>query len=334
MKKTFLLMILAILAAIVMLLASVIFYENFITTKKRTIDSNHSKEQHISLPSIKSQVPTEVTRVTVKPKEKTDILTIATEIDDYVSSQKHKEENISKALLKPSCKVVVKKPKPQKKRFYDNIPRVAIIMDDIGNARQVRAFKKIPFALTPSIFPATSRHPDTPQYAKKFKCYMVHMPMEAFNFSRPEENTLDVNDTLEVIEEKIATIHQAFPDAVAYNNHTGSKFTSNAASMDRLFCILEKYDINFIDSKTAPHSKGKKVGALHHKVVWERNIFLDNKPDVDYILNQLKKAVRYAKKHGVAIAICHPRPETFEAFKRASKILKGVKMVTIDELFL
>jgi polysaccharide deacetylase 2 family uncharacterized protein YibQ len=333
MKKTFLYMILVILAAVVLLLASVIFYENISAPKNSSVENHHINKQQPSLQKPIKEVKTEVTRLSIKPKEKTDILTIATEIDDYVNSQKHKEENLSKPLLKPSCNVVVKKPKPKKKRFYDKIPRVAIIMDDIGNAKQVKEFEKIPFAMTPSIFPATSRHPYTPQYAKKFKCYMVHMPMEAFNFSRPEENTLEVNDTLEVIEEKIAAVYQRFPDMIAINNHTGSKFTSDEASMDRLFCVLEKYDINFIDSKTAPHTKGKEIGALHHRIVWERNIFLDNKPDIDYILNQLKKAVRYAKKHGVAIAICHPRPETFEALKRASKILKGVKMVTIDELY-
>jgi len=127
-------------------------------------------------------------------------------------------------------------------------------------------------------------------------------------------------------------MYQDFPDAVAINNHTGSKFTSDAEAMDRLFCILDKYDINFIDSKTASHSKGKEIGKLHNKVVLERHIFLDNEPDVAYILNQLKKAVRYAKRHGVAIAICHPRPETFAAFQEAAHLLKDVKMVFIDEL--
>ena len=102
--------------------------------------------------------------------------------------------------------------------------------------------------------------------------------------------------------------------------------------MERLFCALDKYDIEFVDSKTAPHVKGKEIGALHHKVVLERNIFLDNEPDVGYILNQLKKALRYAKRHGVAIAICHPRPETFKALQEAKKLFKGVKLVTIDEL--
>ena len=328
MKKTFLYVTLSIITAIAVIMTTIVLYEEFfvipppkpLTTVKKVAPKNDEISK------------LETTILKVKQKEKTDVLTIATEIEDYVSSQKHKDDNRSVILVKPSCKVVVKRPKKMKKVFHDHVPRLAIIMDDIGNAKQVSAFQNIPFAITPSIFPATKRHPNTPKFAKKFKCYMVHMPMEAFHFARPEENTLEVSDPLATIEEKIANMHHDFPDAVAINNHTGSKFTSDARAMDRLFCVLDKYDINFIDSKTAPHTRGKETGKLHNRVVLERNIFLDNEPDVDYILNQLKKAVRYAKRHGTAIAICHPRPETFEAFKEAAYLLKDVKMVFIDEL--
>ena len=334
MNKPFLYAAVALLATIVLSLVSMIYYESRLHITKvvypQTVDPLLSD-------SVVQEQKLEVTKLTVAPqkrivKEKTDVLSIATEIDDYMHSQKLPENNLSKTLLKPTCKVTPKKPKQIQKIFHDDIPRLAIIMDDIGNAKQMNAFLKIPFAITPSLFPVTKRHQNTPSFAKKCKCYMVHMPMEAFHFARPEENTLEVNDTLEEIDAKIASMHKDFPDAVAINNHTGSKFTSDAESMDRLFCVLDKYDITFIDSKTAPHTRGKEMGKLHQKVVLERNIFLDNEPDVTYILNQLKKAVRYAKRHGQAIAICHPRPETFEAFKQASEILKGVKMVMIEEL--
>lgn len=316
MKKTLLYATLTLLGAMALFLVGVVVYESLFEKPPK---------QKISI---------EKTTPTTKPKEKTDILSfsIATEIVDYVNSQKYKEKNTTKALLKSSCKVVIKKPKKHKKSFHDNKPRLAIIMDDIASSKHVRAFKKIPFAITPSIFPATARHPNTPRLAKEFKCFMVHMPMEAFHFATPEENTLEVDDSIEVIEEKIAAMHQDFPNAVAINNHTGSKFTSDSEAMDKLFCILDKYDINFIDSKTAPHTKSKEIGKLHNKVVLERDVFLDNEPNVEYILKQLKKAVRYAKKHGEAIAICHPRPETFEALKEAEYLLKDVKMVYIDEL--
>jgi len=327
MKKPLKIAVLTLLSFIVLGLVSVVIYKTFLLKlPTKTISQNIEPEKEENISSF------ETTVVRFNLHEKTDILSIATEIEDYMQSQKHKEKNISKPLLKPSCKVIVQTPKKVKKAFHDKQPRLAIIMDDIGYANQVKAFKKIPFPITPSIFPATSRHSNTPQLAKEFDVYMVHMPMEAFNFSRPEENTLKVSDSLEVIEDKITLMYQDFPDAVAINNHTGSKFTSDSEAMDRLFCVLDKYEINFLDSKTAPNTKSKEVGRLHNKVVLERHIFLDNKPDVTYILNQLKKAIRYAKRHGEAIAICHPRAETFQALQEAEYLLEGVKMVFIDEL--
>ncbi len=334
MRKAFLHTTLAILVSVVVLLVTVIVYEVYfvkdVTTTSVT-EKNITKKEPI--PLTQKTLPVQPAKPLKKVIEKTEVLSIATEIEDYVSSQQHKDDIPSKPLLKPSCKVIVPLPKKVQKTFSDHIPRLAIIMDDIGNANQVKHFKKIPFPVTPSLFPVTSKHTHTPEFAKHFNCYMVHMPMEAFHFARPEENTLQVSDSLEMIDQKIAAMHHDFPDAVAINNHTGSKFTSDASSMDKLFCVLDKYDITFIDSKTAPHTKGKETGKLHNKVVLERNVFLDNEPDVNYILGQLKKAVRYAKKHGVAIAICHPRPETFEAFQYAKKYLRGVKMVYIDALY-
>jgi len=320
MNKTFLYVASALLATLVALLISVIVYESFYLNEFVAVSE---KKHHVSK-----------TIARLKPEEKTDVLSIATEIDDYMSSQKYKDFNATKVVKKPACLVPKIEPKTIAKVFLDNTPRLAIIMDDIATLKHVEAFKKIVFPMTPSLFPSTTRHMQTPELAKTFKHYMVHMPMEAFHFATPEEDTLQVSDSSEVLEEKIAAMYEDFPNAIAINNHTGSKFTSDPDAMDRLFCILDKYDIAFVDSKTASHTRGKEIGMLHNKVVLERNIFLDNEPDIGYILNQLKKAVMHAKKHGTAIAICHPRPETFEALQGTGDLLKDIKMVTIDELLL
>lgn len=46
-----------------------------------------------------------------------------------------------------------------------------------------------------------------------------------------------------------------------------------------------------------------------------RNIFLDNKDDVAYIRQQIRKMVDLAGKNREVIAICHPHKETLEAFR-------------------
>jgi polysaccharide deacetylase 2 family uncharacterized protein YibQ len=260
---------------------------------------------------------------------------IATEIEDYENSKKivKAKKRTKKVDIKSICKIEKKRKKVYKKRFKDGMPRLAIIMDDIGNISQANHLKEIDFPITPSIFPSTKRHPNTPKIAKSFKHYMVHTPMEAFNFKRVEEDTLKLSDSLDSIDKKIKKIHDDFPKAIAINNHTGSKFTSDAKAMDRLFCALDKYKIRFIDSKTTAHTYGSKMGELHNKVVYSRDTFLDNKPDIDYIIGQIEKAIRVAKKRGLAIAICHPRSETFQALKEAEYLFSDVKLIYVDELY-
>ncbi len=293
------------------------------TTKVETLVSS----QNASM--VRKTVTLETTVLEVKPS----IYIQATEVADYEEAKKLqiKERNTTKSkVLKPLCKI---QHKTAIHRVDDGIKRLVIIMDDIGNHRQARALKALHLPITPSIFPATKDHPETPQIAKDFRHHMVHCPMEAFHFARPEKHTLKVSDSLETIKEKVAMIYQDFPEAIAFNNHTGSKFTSDPDAMQKLFCALNSHKIRFVDSKTAPHTYGKEVGKIYHTKVYCRDIFLDNKPDVGYIRIQLKKAIKIAKKRGWAIAICHPRKETFKALKGIKQMLGGVKLVYMDQLY-
>ncbi len=260
---------------------------------------------------------------------------VATEVADYEYSKKLlKDSNKTKKIeLSSVCKTIKKSKKRDKKEFKDSKKRLAIIMDDIGSLHQANQLKNINLHITPSIFPSTNRHPNTPKIAKGFKHYMVHLPMEAFRFNHAEEGTLEVGESLKSIKKKIAEIYKDFPKAIAFNNHTGSKFTSSAEAMDRLYCALDDYDIRFIDSKTSASSVAKRVGKIHLRSIYCRDIFLDNKPDVEYILAQIEKAVKKAKKDGVAIAICHPRSETFEALREAGYLFEDIELVYVDELY-
>ncbi len=220
-----------------------------------------------------------------------------------------------------------------KKSIKKTTPKLAIIMDDVSFRHHVKELKNIKYPITPSFFPSSDRYPDTPALAKKFSHYMIHMPMEAFRYIAPEDSTLLVSDKNSVLEQKISKVIEDFPTAIAINNHTGSKFTADSDAMNRLFSILQKYHMHFIDSRTSAKTKSVEIGAIYNSRVLERNIFLDNKADVSYIQKQLKKAVLYAKKHGQAIAICHPRETTFEALNNSKEIFKGVELVYIDECY-
>ena len=156
--------------------------------------------------------------------------------------------------------------------------------------------------------------------------------MEAYHFARVESQTLETNDSLQTIEERIKKLKKLFPAAKYLNNHTGSKFTSNLKAMERFLPILKKYNLNFLDSRTSPNTKAQTAAKEFNMTLLSRDIFLDNIGDVSYIRHQLKEAVRISKKRGYAIAIGHPRKATFKALKSAKDILKGVEVVYINEI--
>ena len=161
---------------------------------------------------------------------------------------------------------------------------------------------------------------------------MVHLPMQAMHYPHTEPDTLDVNNNYQTIKNRIDLIKKEFPRVKFINNHTGSKFTANSQAMNKLFKALKKDNLGFLDSRTTPFTKAKKVDKIYKIPMYSRDIFLDNKENSEYIQNQLEKAVRIAKKRGYAIAIGHPHKVTLTTLKNSANILKDVKVVYIDEL--
>ncbi|GEM_PF-2111966 len=223
------------------------------------------------------------------------------------------------------------KPKPQAK---GTTPRLVIIIDDMSTRHETEMLKSVGLDLTPSFFPPTSRYPNTPALAREFRSFMVHLPLKALRFRGEEPHTLPVGASSEQIEERVAFVVRCFGRVKFLNNHTGSAFTADTASMRRLFASLKIRNIAFVDSMTHAHSKGTQVALELGLKFAKRNVFLDNERSETAVLNQIRKAVLLARKNGIAIAIGHPHVETFNALKLAKKsILKDVEVVYIDEIF-
>jgi len=257
---------------------------------------------------------------------------------------KKEPKNISKSLYlseikdyaeaaKKDSSSYIKKEKIEKRELKTDHPKLVIIIDDVAYKWQIRAIKSLPWKVTPSIFPPSSRHPNTPKLVTTLNHYMIHLPMEAIAYRYEEDETLKVSDSKERIGYIIKNIRELFPKAKFINNHTGSKFTSNISSMEKLFSVTQKYNFTFLDSRTTPKTVVPVVSKSFHKPYIARDIFLDNKADISYIKDQLKKAVKLAKRHGYAVAIGHPHTKTFKALASSGSILKNVDVVYIDELY-
>lgn len=211
--------------------------------------------------------------------------------------------------------------------------RLAIIIDDMANISQVKALQALNLKVNPSFFPSDKNHIDTPKLALKFDFYMVHLPLAAISYAKPELDTLNPNDTQERIFKKIKQIKKDFKDLKFINNHTGSLFTSNEEAMKKLYKAFEKEGLIFVDSKTIASSKAPKVAKALGQIYIQRDVFLDNQDDVAYIKKQLMDAVKLAKKKGFAIAIGHPRKNTFKALEQSKDLLESVELVYLSEIY-
>lgn len=248
-----------------------------------------------------------------------------------------KEQNLSvkKDSLPPKIldknKTATKKEK--KEQNFSAKPKLVIIIDDVATFKHARMIRQTGLKLTPSIFPVTKAHPNTPAIARSFEFYMIHFPMQAKSFKYPEIGTLNIGDSYESILERVRRVRRDFPRAIYVNNHTGSKFASDLSSMDKAFKALLSEKFIFVDSRTIGASVVAKVAKKYNQPYIARDVFLDVEQTSEYVKKQLELAVKIAKRRGYAIAIGHPHKVTIEAIKSSKNaLLKEVEVVYLRDI--
>ena len=211
--------------------------------------------------------------------------------------------------------------------------KLVLIIDDVATFEHASMIKSLGLKITPSIFPATKTHPDTPNIARTFEFYMIHLPMQAKHFDSPEIGTLTINESFESMHEKIKKIRKDFPRAKYTNNHTGSRFTSDYDAMDKAYRALIEQGFIFVDSKTIAQTAVARAAKKYNQPYISRDIFLDDDPSTSAVRRELIAAVNLAKKRGYAIAIGHPKKNTIAVIKASkNNILKDVEVVYLKDI--
>ena len=211
--------------------------------------------------------------------------------------------------------------------------KLVLIIDDVATFEHASMIKSLGLKITPSIFPATKTHPDTPSIARSFEFYMIHLPMQAKHFDSPEIGTLTINESFESMLEKIKKIRKDFPRAKYTNNHTGSRFTSDYDAMDKAYRALIEQGFIFVDSKTIAQTAVARAAKKYNQPYISRDIFLDDDPSASAVRRELVAAVNLAKKRGYAIAIGHPKKNTIAVIKASkNNILKDVEVVYLKDI--
>jgi len=289
----------------------------------------------------------------IEPKDKFEEKTKALEIE-YVNNidnasyiEIKDEDKIKKDLFKEIINTIEQPVQPkknkiettdkkqkqkQKKVVNTNLPKLAIIIDDVTTSSQIRKIQSIDYDVNMAFLPPNKSHVNSAKITHNLTNYMIHLPLQASNNRFDEKKTLHINDSISKIENRINEVKRLYPKAKFINNHTGSKFTANKHAMDKLLHVLKKHNYTFIDSRTTAKSVVLQSAKKYGIRVLSRNIFLDNKKDKRYIQKQLLKAVKIAKRNGSAIAIGHPHSITLKTLKESKHLLKGVELVYVNKL--
>jgi polysaccharide deacetylase 2 family uncharacterized protein YibQ len=217
--------------------------------------------------------------------------------------------------------------------------RLAILIDDVGmNTSTAYKFIKINKPITFAILPFLPRTTEAADILREnsYKT-ILHMPMESLGSERLNANTEGLIRTSMTNEEIETKFNEALKDVGkvdGFNNHMGSKFTSNREKMEFLLEVAKEKNMYYIDSWTTRKSVGYKVAKEKKLPTYKSSVFLDNKKDVEYIKERIKVAVERTLEEKKLIAIGHYHPATAEAISEMVDYIaeNNVELVYVNEM--
>ncbi len=239
-----------------------------------------------------------------------------------------------------SMKIGVKKIPIQRLILEQPKARVAIIIDDLGmGGRATRELLAIDRPLNFSILPFLPHSKDTAIEAKKRGfLVMLHLPMEPKGYPGPDKDpgkgAIFVNTSRREIAKIIAQNLSNIPYVQGVNNHTGSRLTEDKEIINLILKELKKRKLFFVDSKTSDESVAYREARRLGLRCGERDVFLDNVINLNYIKGQIRLLARIALKEGQAIGIGHAHSLTARAIKESIPELEnqGIEFVLVSEL--
>lgn len=216
------------------------------------------------------------------------------------------------------------------------LPRVAIVIDDLGNNRQSDdRVLKLPGRFTASILPFTPQATrDTSAAKARGLEIILHLPMQAENGKAMGKGGLDENMNEAQFRETVAHDMDAITGISGVSNHMGSRLTRNPQAMRWLMQAIKVKPLFFLDSRTVATSVAASTARSVGVPIVERNVFLDNTRNVADIEYQFDRMINIARQKGQVIAIGHPFPETLTILERRMPELEqqGLRLTTLSEL--
>jgi polysaccharide deacetylase 2 family uncharacterized protein YibQ len=234
------------------------------------------------------------------------------------------KENVARTPIRPE-------------RPVTGLPRVAIIIDDIGYDRGLaRKFMAFDVPLTFSVLPDS---PFGDILVKEIKAQglelMLHQPMEPREYPQvnPGPGALLSAMTADELIAQLERNLDGLPGVRGVNNHMGSQLTTESSRMYQVFSVIKKRGLYFVDSRSTADTICRPSAHMFQVPFAERDIFLDHFQEAAFIRKQFRLLVKEARKHGQAIAIAHPHSLTVKIFKEMlPELKKQVQLVPASEI--
>lgn len=223
--------------------------------------------------------------------------------------------------------------------MQQNLPvagHVAIIIDDLGNSlRKGLDALALPGKITYSVLPHRKHSQRLAQRGYRLnKEIMLHIPMATVNNRALGAGALSGDLTERQFKQTLQHAIRNVPHLKGVNNHMGSQLTQNKIAMGWVMEVLQSEQLFFVDSRTTAQSVAFDTAIQHRISSAQRDVFLDHQVNTEHIHQQFKRALAVALKHGSAVVIGHPHPETVHYLKQVIPELPklGIALSTVSEL--
>ncbi len=214
--------------------------------------------------------------------------------------------------------------------------KLAIVIDDVGyHSKEDAAVFAMPREISVAIIPAAPYARVRNQEAKsQGRDILIHMPMQPISAIKIEDGGLHLGMSAAQVNDRVNTAKNIVRNAIGMNNHMGSAATADPQLMTYLMTALQEKHLFFLDSRTIGKSVAGKIAKEQGVRSLDRHIFLDDSNEFADVQRQFKAAIHYARKHGTAIVIGHPRPNTIAVLQAGLRNLpEDIQLVGMGNLW-
>lgn len=235
-------------------------------------------------------------------------------------------------------RILIHRTPPAKMPPPPKLPKLALVIDDLGYARNgvAEGLLALDLPLSIAILPELPQSRAVLDRAKSSgHCVLLHLPMEGSDPLPMEMPVVSAAMADDEITALVARYVESLPGIDGVNNHQGSHATEDTRVMTAALSVIAGRPLFFLDSLTSQKSVAYNTAVEMGIPAAINNVFIDaDTDDPGEVGERLHRLVALAHKHGSAVGIGHPHRWTLEALREYRPYLlnAGVELVAVSEV--